>query len=215
MLTSRCIVIRCRSASYICVIATKSVTQTLCKQIVQNNETSLKAKWSNTNWTCVLHFIVFQEILVLESLVFQDLFLGHKTLLVIMVVVPFSSWLRLAIVLAAVVLLSILCLQQLNVSIRFTQKDKDKDKKQGQGHTKGQKQKQTRSGRFTTWHDMTLWPGLSWSCWRRVTRSCVSQNQGKKFQYQEKWSQYQEKIPILREIIPISGKRLQFEEKNG
>jgi len=35
-----------------------------------------------------------------------------------MVVVPFSSWLRLAIVLAAVVLLSILCLQQLNVSIR-------------------------------------------------------------------------------------------------
>ena len=70
--------------------------------------------------------LVFQEILVLESLVFQDLFLGHKTLLVIMVVVPFSSWLRLAIVLAAVVLLSILCLQQLNVSIRFTQKDKDK-----------------------------------------------------------------------------------------
>ena len=159
MLTSRCIVIRCRSASYICVIATKSVTQTLCKQIVQNNETSLKAKWSNTNWTCVLHFIVFQEILVLESLVFQDLFLGHKTLLVIMVVVPFSSWLRLAIVLAAVVLLSILCLQQLNVSIRFTQKDKDKyrkkDKKQGSYkrtkterrtknmiHTKGKRQKQ-------------------------------------------------------------------------
>ena len=74
--------------------------------------------------------LVFQEILVLESLVFQDLFLGHKTLLVIMVVVPFSSWLRLAIVLAAVVLLSILCLQQLNVSIRFTQKDKDKYRKQ-------------------------------------------------------------------------------------
>ena len=85
--------------------------------------------------------LVFQEILVLESLVFQDLFLGHKSLLVIMVVLPFSSWLRLAIVLAAVVLLSILCLQQLNVSIRFTQKDKDKYRKQDkkQGSYKGTK----------------------------------------------------------------------------
>ena len=70
MLTSRCIVIRCRSASYICVIATKSVTQTLCKQIVQNNETSLKAKWSNTNWTCVLHFTCFPRDLSVRKLGF-------------------------------------------------------------------------------------------------------------------------------------------------
>ena len=70
MLTSRCIVIRCTSASYICVIATKSVTQTLCKQIVQNNETSLKAKWSYTNWTCVLHFTCFPRDLSVRKLGF-------------------------------------------------------------------------------------------------------------------------------------------------
>ena len=70
LLTSRCIVIRCTSASYICVITTKSVTQTLCKQIVQNNETSLKAKWSYTNWTCVLHFTCFPRDLSVRKLGF-------------------------------------------------------------------------------------------------------------------------------------------------
>ena len=98
--------------------------------------------------------LVFQEILVLESLVFQDLFLGHKTLLVIMVVVPFSSWLRLAIVLAAVVLLSVLCLQQLNVSIRFTQKDKDKDKKNNVRVTQKDKER-NKQGEDGSPHDMT------------------------------------------------------------
>lgn len=193
MLTSRCIVIRCRSASYICVIATKSVTQTLCKQIVQNNETSLKAKWSNTNWTCVLHFTCFPRDLSVRKLGFprsiswpQNLVGNHGGGPLLFLVAACHRPCR-----------SCSTLYPLSSTTQ----------RQHQVHTKGQRQRQkTRSGshkrtktetnKVRTVHHMTWHDTVTRSELELLEEShkilCVPKSG--------------EKIPISRKMIPISGK---------